>query len=105
MRPRVLLLSLLSLLVTACTSTEDTTVCTAVVPAQMLIACDLGWSCGDGTTTYGLACSSEGASYLCTCNVDGVPASSVTVAPFDCTPEAALPTATSACKWNITVSE
>lgn len=107
MRPwiRIFSCALLLSALGGCTTGDETLVCTPVAPDTSVIACSIGWSCGDGVTAYSLSCSSDGANYLCQCNIDGVTASTITVSTFDCTSEAALPTATTGCGWNITVNE
>lgn len=80
--------------------------CTVVAPAAGTnpdVACDIGWSCNGDGTYYEIACSFQSGDFACTCYADGAATKSFSVNAFTCDGNGALPSAQSACGWNIVI--
>ncbi|MFT3771975.1 MAG: hypothetical protein QM820_41745 [Minicystis sp.] len=82
--------------------------CVVVMPDGGIsgdVVCDIGWSCNDDGAHYSLACSYQNGNYSCTCYDEGAAFKNFTVNPFTCDSSGALPAATSACGWPITLAQ
>lgn len=90
------------------TTTDGFDTCTVVPPdggtvGSSDLACDVAWSCNGDGTHYELACTFQSGDFACTCYADGAATKNFSVNAFTCDSNGALPSAQSACGWNIII--